>query len=104
MQKYDKHTACKGPTHAKAKEIKYQAPVINSRRPVRRQLWTIPSEEDDDVVVDEELYQEMLRDRRQQRLGNSRHRRRVKRALQRLGALENPKRHRRDDDYDIRDL
>ena len=63
------------------------------RMPVRRQLW-IPRE-DDHRVVDEELYEQVMRDR---------HKRRVKRALQRLGALDTPKRRRRDDDYDIRDL
>ena len=76
---------------------------MGQRLPVRRKLWQIPSE-DDDMLVDEDLYREMLQDRRQEVIENRLHKRRVKRALQRLGTLKKSKRHRHEDDYCIVNL
>jgi len=73
--------------------------VIHRRVPVRRKLWVSPSEDDDDVVLDNGLYEDMLhRDSRHRDRDRRRHKRRVKFALERLGSFHNSKRRRHSSD------
>ena len=66
--------------------------LVRRRLPVRRELWTGQTDDESDVLVEDEMYENIL-DR------HHHHKRRHKRNLQRaLERLESFKRRRREDD------
>ena len=69
---------------------------MRRRLPVRRELWVGQTDDESDVLVEDEMYENIL-DRHHHH--SRRHKRKLQRALERLESLHQTKRHRRSDTY-----